>query len=155
MSSKVGFGNLELKLEFRTSNPIQDANLADKEASKTTPDTQFWARSACAPCKRKALQPRLLSKRIQPWLKRVCSAPQSLFNSIPVRLCLDIAGWFQRTPWLGSINKGITKLSRQTLSEGRSVISDKIPIGDTMEVFEANNIDQMANTVLEPKVYNW
>ena len=38
----------------------------------------------------------------------------------------------------------------------RSVISDKIPIGDTMEVFEANNIDQMDNTVLElvPKVYN-
>ena len=35
-------------------------------------------------------------------------------------------------------------------------ISDKIPIGDTMEAFEANNIDHMANTVLElvPKVYN-
>ena len=42
MSLKVGFSNSELKLEVRTSNPIRDANLADKEASKTTPDTQFW-----------------------------------------------------------------------------------------------------------------
>ena len=33
---------LEFKLEVWMCNLIQDANLADKEASKTTPDTQFW-----------------------------------------------------------------------------------------------------------------
>ena len=36
------------------------------------------------------------------------------------------------------------------------MIAQKIPSGDTMETFVANNIDHMANNVLElvPKVYN-
>ena len=37
----MGFGNFEFKLEVWTCNPIQDANLADKEASKTIRRTQF------------------------------------------------------------------------------------------------------------------